>query len=94
MGRDVIQYAGSSFRDLTRVAASDPIMWRDIFLTNRDAVLDILQRFKKDLAALEREVAAGDGEALKARFEHGRAIRRGVAGRRLVEPPVLITEKA
>lgn len=88
MGKEVIQFAGSSFRDLTRVAASDPVMWRDIFLTNRDAVLDILQRFKKDLAALEQEIEKSDGPALLERFERGRAIRRGVT-RRLVEPPKL-----
>jgi len=82
LGQDVIRYAGSSFRDFTRVAASDPVMWRDIFLNNREAVLDILQRFKKDLGAIEAEIASGDGAALEKRFEQGRAIRRGVAGGR------------
>jgi cyclohexadieny/prephenate dehydrogenase len=87
--QEVIRYAGSSFRDFTRVAASDPIMWRDIFLNNREAVLDILRRFKTDLAALEQEIVRGDGAALERRFEHGRALRRGVTGGRFVEPPVL-----
>ncbi len=93
LGQEVINFAGTSFRDLTRVAASDPVMWRDVFLNNREAVLDILKRFRGDLDALEKEIAAGDGEALQARFEHGRAIRRGAPAKRLVEPPKVEEEK-
>ncbi|MDD5585439.1 MAG: prephenate/arogenate dehydrogenase family protein [Alphaproteobacteria bacterium] len=85
LDQDVIRFAGSSFRDFTRVAASDPVMWRDIFLNNRDAVLEILQRFKKDLAALEVEVAKSDGAALEERFAKSRAIRRNVGGGRFGE---------
>ena len=83
--QEVIRYAGSSFRDLTRVAASDPVMWRDIFLNNREAVLDILQRFKKNLAALEEEVDKSDGKALEERFARSRAIRRNVSGGKFAE---------
>lgn len=85
LGQDVVRYAGTSFRDFTRVAASDPVMWRDIFLANREAVLDILQRFKTDLAALEMEVEKGDGEALEERFAKSRALRRNVSGGRFGE---------
>jgi cyclohexadieny/prephenate dehydrogenase len=83
--QEVIRYAGSSFRDFTRVAASDPVMWRDIFLNNREAVLEILQRFKKELAALEKEIENSDGEALEERLAKSRAIRRGVGGGRFGE---------
>jgi cyclohexadieny/prephenate dehydrogenase len=85
LGREVIRFAGSSFRDFTRVAASDPVMWRDIFLNNREAVLEILERFKKELAALEREITDSHGEALEERFAKSRAIRRGVGGGRFGE---------
>lgn len=85
LGQDVVGYAGSSFRDLTRVAASDPVMWRDVFLNNRGAVLDVLQRFKKDLAALEKEIEAGDGKALEERFAKSRALRRNVSDGRFGE---------
>jgi len=75
---EVIKYSASGFRDFTRIAASDPTMWRDIFLNNREAVLEMLGRFNEDLAALQRAVRWGDGEALFNLFTRTRAIRRSV----------------
>ncbi len=75
---EVIKFSASGFRDFTRIAASDPTMWRDIFLNNRDAVLEMLGRFNEDLAALARAVRWGDGEALHAMFTRTRAIRRSI----------------
>lgn len=75
---EVIKFSASGFRDFTRIAASDPTMWRDIFLTNRDAVLEMLGRFNEDLAALQRAVRWGDGEALFNLFTRTRAIRRSI----------------
>jgi cyclohexadieny/prephenate dehydrogenase len=76
--QEVIQYSASGFRDFTRIAASDPIMWRDIFMNNREAVLEILQRFTEDLTALQRAIRRGDGDSLETLFARTRAIRRGV----------------
>ncbi|MBL8642507.1 MAG: prephenate/arogenate dehydrogenase family protein [Rhodospirillaceae bacterium] len=76
--QEVIQYSASGFRDFTRIAASDPVMWRDVFMNNREAVLEILQRFTEDLTALQRAIRRGDGEALQTLFARTRAIRRGV----------------
>lgn len=75
---EVIQYSAGGFRDLTRIAASDPTMWRDVFLTNKDAVLDILGRFTEELFVLQRAIRMGDGEQLHAYFTRTRAIRRGI----------------
>jgi cyclohexadieny/prephenate dehydrogenase len=75
---EVIKYSASGFRDFTRIAASDPTMWRDVFLNNREAVLEILGRFNEDLAALQRAVRWGDGEALFNLFTRTRAIRRSI----------------
>ncbi|VDC26060.1 prephenate/arogenate dehydrogenase family protein [Pseudogemmobacter humi] len=75
---EVIKYSASGFRDFTRIAASDPTMWRDVFLTNKDAVLDILGRFTEELFMLQREIRMGDGEQLHAYFTRTRAIRRGI----------------
>ena len=75
---EVIKYSASGFRDFTRIAASDPTMWRDVFLNNRDAVLEILGRFNEDLAALQRAVRWGDGDALFNLFSRTRAIRRSI----------------
>jgi len=75
---EVIKYSASGFRDFTRIAASDPTMWRDIFLNNREAVLEMLGRFNEDLAVLQRAVRWGDGEALFNLFTRTRAIRRSV----------------
>ncbi|MET3928007.1 prephenate/arogenate dehydrogenase family protein [Devosia sp. 2618] len=75
---EVIKFSASGFRDFTRIAASDPVMWRDIFLTNRDAVLEMLGRFSEDLSVLQRLVRTGDGPALEAMFTRTRAIRRSI----------------
>ena len=75
---EVIKYSASGFRDFTRIAASDPTMWRDIFLTNREAVLEMLGRFNEDLAALQRAVRWGDGDTLFNLFTRTRAIRRSI----------------
>jgi cyclohexadieny/prephenate dehydrogenase len=76
--QEVIRYSASGFRDFTRIAASDPVMWRDIFLNNREAVLEILQRFTEDLTALQRAIRWGEGETLEKVFTRTREIRRGV----------------
>lgn len=75
---EVIKFSASGFRDFTRIAASDPIMWRDIFLNNKDAVLEMLGRFDEDLTALRRMIRSGDGEGLFALFTRTRAIRRSI----------------
>jgi cyclohexadieny/prephenate dehydrogenase len=75
---EVIKFSAGGFRDFTRIAASDPVMWRDVFLTNRDAVLDMLGRFLGDLDDLRRAVDVGDGAALEALFTRTRAIRRSI----------------
>jgi cyclohexadieny/prephenate dehydrogenase len=75
---EVIQYSAAGFRDFTRIAASDPTMWRDVFLTNKDAVLDILGRFTEELFVLQRAIRMGDGEHLHDYFTRTRAIRRGI----------------
>jgi cyclohexadieny/prephenate dehydrogenase len=75
---EVIQYSATGFRDFTRIAASDPTMWRDVFLTNKDAVLDVLGRFTEELFALQRAIRMGDGDLLHAYFTRTRAIRRGI----------------
>jgi cyclohexadieny/prephenate dehydrogenase len=98
---EVIKFSAGGFRDFTRIAASDPVMWRDVFLNNKEAVLEMLGRFNEDLAQLQRAIRWGDGEALESFFTRTRAIRRGIvaagqdtAGRSLyqsrsaTEPPV------
>lgn len=75
---EVIAYSASGFRDFTRIAASDPVMWRDVFLNNREAVLEMLQRFNEDLTALQSAIRRGDGAALEAAFTRTRDIRRGI----------------
>jgi len=75
---EVIKYSAGGFRDFTRIAASDPTMWRDVFLTNKDAVLEMLQRFTEDLTALQRSIRVGDGDALSEHFARTRAIRRSI----------------
>ena len=75
---DVIKFSAGGFRDFTRIAASDPVMWRDVFLNNREAVLEVLQRFTEDLTALQRAIRWGEGEVLEALFERTRAIRREI----------------
>jgi cyclohexadieny/prephenate dehydrogenase len=85
---EVIKFSASGFRDFTRIAASDPVMWRDVFLTNREAVLEMLGRFLEDLAVLQRAVRTGDGPALEAMFTRTRAIRRSIidAGQETAAP--------
>ena len=75
---EVVAYSAGGFRDFTRIAASDPVMWRDIFLANREAVLELLQRFSEDLTALQRAIRRGDAEVLHDWFSRTRAIRRSV----------------
>ncbi len=75
---EVIKYSASGFRDFTRIAASDPTMWRDIFLNNKEAVLEMLGRFTEELAVLQRAVRWGDGETLFNLFTRAREVRRGI----------------
>ena len=75
---EVIKFSAGGFRDFTRIAASDPTMWRDVFLHNKDAVLEMLGRFNEDLTALQRMIRRGDGDGLFALFTRTRAIRRGI----------------
>lgn len=95
---EVIKYSASGFRDFTRLAASDPTMWRDVCLSNRDAILEMLARFSEDLSALQRAIRWGDGDKLFDLFTHTRAIRRSIIeagqeidvpdfGRHVVEHP-------
>lgn len=94
---EVIKFSAGGFRDFTRIAASDPTMWRDVFLNNREAVLEMLGRFNEDLAALQRMIRWGDGDGLFELFTRTRAIRRNIIasgqetsapdfGRRTTEP--------
>lgn len=75
---EVIRYSAAGFRDFTRIAASDPTMWRDVFLHNRQATLEILGRFTEELFALQRAIRTGDGDLLHDYFTRTRAIRRGI----------------
>jgi len=75
---EVIKYSAGGFRDFTRIAASDPVMWRDVFLANKDAVLETLQRFNEDLTALQQAIRRGDGAKLEDWFTRTRAIRRSI----------------
>jgi len=85
---EVIKYSAGGFRDFTRIAASDPVMWRDVFLNNREAVLETLGRFAEDLSALQRAIRWGDGDMLFKLFTRTRAIRRSIidAGQDIGEP--------
>jgi len=76
--KEVVKFSAGGFRDFTRIAASDPVMWRDIFLNNREAVLEILGRFTEDLTALQRAIRWGEGDKLEDWFIRTRAIRRGI----------------
>jgi cyclohexadieny/prephenate dehydrogenase len=100
---EVIKYSASGFRDFTRLAASDPTMWRDVCLHNRDAILEMLARFSEDLASLQRAIRWGDGEKLFNLFSHTRTIRRSIIeagqeidvvdfGRQAVAHPELLTQ--
>ncbi len=85
---EVMKFSAGGFRDFTRIAASDPVMWRDVFLLNKDAVLEILGRFTEDLHALSRAIRWGEGDKLETLFTRTRAIRRGIvaAGQESPEP--------
>ena len=75
---DVIRYSASGFRDFTRIAASDPVMWRDVFLNNNEAVLEMLGRFNEDLAYLQRAIRWKEGDKLEELFSRTRAIRKRI----------------
>ncbi|HEY6024304.1 MAG TPA: prephenate/arogenate dehydrogenase family protein [Pseudolabrys sp.] len=75
---EVLKFSAGGFRDFTRIAASDPTMWRDVFLANKDAVLEMLGRFNEDVAALTKAIRKGDGDALFEQFTRTRAIRKGI----------------
>ncbi len=75
---EVLQFSAGGFRDFTRIAASDPTMWRDVFLANKDAVLEMLGRFNEDISALTKAIRKGDGKALFEHFTRTRAIRKGI----------------
>jgi cyclohexadieny/prephenate dehydrogenase len=85
---EVMKYSAGGFRDFTRIAASDPTMWRDVFLANKDAVLEVLGRFTEDLQALSRAIRWGEGDKLFELFTRTRAIRRGIiaAGQESAQP--------
>ena len=90
---EVIKFSAGGFRDFTRIAASDPTMWRDVFLANKEAVLEMLGTFNEDLSKLTRAIRRNDGEALFEHFTRTRAIRRGIVeigqdfGRARLRPP-------
>ncbi|MBI1365491.1 MAG: prephenate/arogenate dehydrogenase family protein [Alphaproteobacteria bacterium] len=75
---EIVKYSAGGFRDFTRIAASDPVMWRDVFLNNKEAVLEVLGRFTEELAVLQRAIRWSDGETLAKTFTRGRAIRRAI----------------
>lgn len=85
---EVIKYSAGGFRDFTRIASSDPTMWRDVFLTNKEAVLEMLGRFEEDLASLRRAIRFGDADGLFETFSEAREIRRGIiqAGQETADP--------
>ncbi|CAN5246484.1 prephenate/arogenate dehydrogenase family protein [soil metagenome] len=85
---EVIKFSAGGFRDFTRIAASDPVMWRDVFLNNKDAVLEMLGRFSEDLSVLQRAIRWGDGDTLHALFSRSREIRRSIiaAGQETAAP--------
>ena len=85
---EIVKYSAGGFRDFTRIAASDPVMWRDVFLNNKDAVLEVLGRFTEELALLQRAIRWGDGATLSEVFTRGRALRKAIveAGQETDEP--------
>lgn len=76
--REIMKYSAGGFRDFTRIAASDPVMWRDVCLNNKDAILDILGRFSEDISSLQRAIRRGEGDHLEKLFTRTREIRRGI----------------
>lgn len=93
--REVIKFSAGGFRDFTRIAASDPTMWRDVFLNNKDAALEMLARFTEDLSELQRAIRYGDGETLFKLFSDARALRHDIiqAGQDIAAPDFGRTEK-
>ncbi len=85
--QEVIKFSASGFRDFTRIAASDPVMWRDIFATNKTAVLEVIQRFSEDLTAMQRHIRRGEADKLENVFTRTRAIRRGVEHAKQADMP-------
>ncbi len=83
---EVIKFSASGFRDFTRIAASNPTMWRDVFLNNKEAVLEVLQRFSEDLSGLQKAIRKGDGDYLYQHFSDTRAIRRAIVDAGQAEP--------
>lgn len=85
---EVVKYSAGGFRDFTRIAASDPVMWRDVFLKNKDAVLEVLGRFSEELALMQRAIRWSDGDALEKAFTRGRSLRRAIveAGQETEKP--------
>jgi cyclohexadieny/prephenate dehydrogenase len=85
---EVIKFSAGGFRDFTRIAASDPVMWRDVFLNNKEAVLEMLGRFSEDLVTLQRAIRFADGETLERLFTEARSVRRGIiqAGQDTAQP--------
>ncbi|MGB0682147.1 MAG: prephenate/arogenate dehydrogenase family protein [Magnetovibrionaceae bacterium] len=90
--REVIEFSASGFRDFTRIAASDPTMWRDIFLKNQDAVLEMVSRFSEDLTGLRKAIRKGDGDQLFDTFERTRKIRRDIVDAGQAEGPAVPEE--
>ncbi|MCP4395601.1 MAG: prephenate/arogenate dehydrogenase family protein [Alphaproteobacteria bacterium] len=84
--QDVIKFSASGFRDFTRVAASDPVVWRDVFLHNKEAVLDITQRFIEDLTALQKHIRRGEGDKIEQLFKTSRDIKRGIMEAKQYKP--------
>ncbi|MDG2481573.1 MAG: prephenate/arogenate dehydrogenase family protein [Alphaproteobacteria bacterium] len=85
--QEVIKYSATGFRDFTRIAAQDPIMWRDVYLNNSEAVLEMLQRFSEDLSRLQRAIRWGEGDVLEDIFRRSRDIRRGIIDAGQADPP-------
>lgn len=83
--QEVVKYSASGFRDFTRIAASDPVMWRDIFLNNKEATLETLQRFSEDLTELQKAIRRGEGDKLQELFSRTRDIRRGIVDAKQAE---------
>lgn len=85
---EVVKYSAGGFRDFTRIAASDPVMWRDVFIHNKDAVLEVLGRFSEELAVMQRAIRWGDAKALEDAFARGRSLRRAIveAGQETAAP--------
>lgn len=75
---EIVKYSAGGFRDFTRIAASDPVMWRDVFLNNKDAVLEVLGRFSEELAVMQRAIRWGDGQALEDAFTRVRGLRKAI----------------